>query len=1420
MRLIEKSIRFFVAVLLVIGPLPYNPGVRCVFAQEVNSTFSLSLVGIREDNVSGLHFVFDGSKEVSVSSDKLATLLKNGPIKFFLIALSLPNDQMWVNLSPDLDETNILGNQLGKTDLGKKFLFYDLLLKKDAQQLMEELQDRFPLLDNLFNISSDVSIRFWIVPGRGMASVGNDFILLRKTPLDVRVEIRNKDGELRKKIEALIRKEVLPKLVAKINNSKEYLGLRVIHNSILLAQWYKSYKRDGMFSPLIDRGIPVGDLVSDKMWFRKWYLKKYLSMYYKHLLSNVGSMEYMVNMQLIVGGVDESNAFMELTLAHTSSMERLPTMGVARCSWNTRSSMSNGNMSNGGMSNGNMSGGNISDGDDNTDNVIDSTIDSILREVENEYAGENNDREIIKNNEKLEKVIKELGEFRKTIEKRVIDELGLEEKVGDLGHVTPYGNIEYFRVSGIGHVVKLPEGSDIMVASNLHGDFENFKKIVEEFRQRLKRKENPILVFLGDYLDKGPHSFAVLVGVLKLFQKFPNNVVVLRGDHESVRLWRVFEPLLLPALPGEEEEQMEKKQTIEKLFCSLPSIAICRCGERGKNLIFVHGGLPVRWTGEGNKHEPLSFEDLTWRELFGLRKGEVRKPAGLLKFLKRILGKGKKEQEPVFPDRVRRGTIPLFESAPTVEEDREGMPRKEFGNYFGERTVGEKNFVICGGGDDGYMGKRIARISSNGRGAIIAIVDTNKVRSANDIRDFVEIKRVEDIGREDVADFLFDEADNGREEDDIEDNDMEGSSKSKVLDWREHFEIGQKYWRYGHKIAGGKSVGRMSNREIIVVDWKRDVVLQQFYNKIKTKIEKDISGRYPILGEYKGAILNLIFDEVAKLPDEYSYLDEFRGKEFLVGKAIEKGGVCRHKSIIMAAIIERLLEEGVLDGKVFYVRGPGHGWVVYETNHGKLLLLDAAAQERILPLNEQQEYFFFPYDIKYVEHLPEELRQVYNANKDREFYPDEANPFKVRGGYIGKQMSYVGVMKKKDIIDWEGLFDTNVNLDDYSGVILLRDRNNRDNRISVPVKRYNSADVKTALGQLINSGSQLGKLLGEIWDELNLDDKFEFYSVFDNKNRELKDFLGYGTMTSEGKGLVFVSNSLLNSLNEEGRGLLFLHELFEALLEVGLISIKFNHNKKTLDVYVKGKLKHRFSIAKLSEKDFSKFALKLLNADALNHYLIYMLEQIDIPDISSELTEAIRGVLKERGYKAKNYPLNALSSSNIEVDKMQRKNSNLPKDVLLTIYDVFINGKKEGALPSILSDLNQITLHKDVAGKENISIDELLTQVRNSGVDKAEQIIDRVNAEKSDIYRALKLFALLDDIGMDILNPELYAKAKQLALSVFKANMNNSDILKKMLSVLSLADESDSVAREKKVDSVAKGGIVFSLNELSVDILV
>ncbi|MFH0763065.1 MAG: hypothetical protein V1925_04165, partial [Candidatus Omnitrophota bacterium] len=108
-------------------------------------------------------------KEAQVKQEGQALL------KYFLVGVTLPNENFWVNLRPDA-ENQIISSQLEKTDVGKVLLEADLQLKKDTAHFTspqtaegkaywDKLYQKAGELFGSENITIPALVRPWIVPG-------------------------------------------------------------------------------------------------------------------------------------------------------------------------------------------------------------------------------------------------------------------------------------------------------------------------------------------------------------------------------------------------------------------------------------------------------------------------------------------------------------------------------------------------------------------------------------------------------------------------------------------------------------------------------------------------------------------------------------------------------------------------------------------------------------------------------------------------------------------------------------------------------------------------------------------------------------------------------------------------------------------------------------------------------------------------------------------------------------------------------------------------------------------------------------------------------------------------------------------------------------------------------------------------------
>jgi serine/threonine protein phosphatase 1 len=72
----------------------------------------------------------------------------------------------------------------------------------------------------------------------------------------------------------------------------------------------------------------------------------------------------------------------------------------------------------------------------------------------------------------------------------------------------------------------------IFAVGDIHGCRLKLDRLLAKIDWRPENKE--LLVFLGDYIDRGPDSYGVVETVLGLKNQRPNEVILLKGNHEQM----------------------------------------------------------------------------------------------------------------------------------------------------------------------------------------------------------------------------------------------------------------------------------------------------------------------------------------------------------------------------------------------------------------------------------------------------------------------------------------------------------------------------------------------------------------------------------------------------------------------------------------------------------------------------------------------------------------------------------------------------------------------------------------------------------------------------------------------------------------------------------------------------------------------
>ena len=185
-----------------------------------------------------------------------------------------------------------------------------------------------------------------------------------------------------------------------------------------------------------------------------------------------------------------------------------------------------------------------------------------------------------------------------------------------------------------GKLVHLPSSGKAIIVGDLHGDLESLTHILKNsnFLRRTRKGENIRLIFLGDYGDRGSDSIGVFYVVLKLKECFPDNVILMRGNHEGPEDLHPF-PHDLPDRLDQKYGEKTGTRTyahLRRLFNYLYNAVLI-----DDRAVLIHGGLPSEASSmedlayADTKHPQKSYlEDMLWSDPREGLKGVQPSPRG------------------------------------------------------------------------------------------------------------------------------------------------------------------------------------------------------------------------------------------------------------------------------------------------------------------------------------------------------------------------------------------------------------------------------------------------------------------------------------------------------------------------------------------------------------------------------------------------------------------------------------------------------------------------------------------------------------------------------------------------------------------------------------------------------------------------
>jgi len=142
-------------------------------------------------------------------------------------------------------------------------------------------------------------------------------------------------------------------------------------------------------------------------------------------------------------------------------------------------------------------------------------------------------------------------------------------------------------------LIEIKKVEKIIFVGDTHGDLEASQKVVKDYL-----KSGNKIVFLGDYVDRGPHLKENLDFLLETKLRYPSQIYLLQGNHEGHRI--------LKFSPAEFWQSLSKTEynTFSTIVEKMPLVVVA------KDIIALHGALPnLRNLEEINK---IKLGDGNW----------------------------------------------------------------------------------------------------------------------------------------------------------------------------------------------------------------------------------------------------------------------------------------------------------------------------------------------------------------------------------------------------------------------------------------------------------------------------------------------------------------------------------------------------------------------------------------------------------------------------------------------------------------------------------------------------------------------------------------------------------------------------------------------------------------------------------------
>lgn len=125
----------------------------------------------------------------------------------------------------------------------------------------------------------------------------------------------------------------------------------------------------------------------------------------------------------------------------------------------------------------------------------------------------------------------------------------------------------------------------LKVVGDIHGQFQDLLKIFDYGGYPPEKN----YLFLGDYVDRGKQSIETIVLLLAYKIKYPENFFLLRGNHESAeinKLYGFYDECMNNFMQGKRKFSLKLWKNFTDTFNAMPIAAIIE-----EKILCMHGGI-------------------------------------------------------------------------------------------------------------------------------------------------------------------------------------------------------------------------------------------------------------------------------------------------------------------------------------------------------------------------------------------------------------------------------------------------------------------------------------------------------------------------------------------------------------------------------------------------------------------------------------------------------------------------------------------------------------------------------------------------------------------------------------------------------------------------------------------------------------